>query len=128
MKKYQITSKQLSESLLSVANQASLAGCSLQHLISLTAPAGSASLGRDCCGQEIIPIRGKKLSVYRNRHTNCDGTAWGWIEGCTLNICWSNNKQFNEQRARELAHRYNALPNDQAEAPGGDKNKHAKKE
>ena len=72
---------------------------------------GSATLGRDCCGQEIIPILGKKLSVHRNRHTNCDGTGWGWIEGCTLNICWSNNKHFDEKRAYELAHRYNESPN-----------------
>ena len=67
--------------------------------------------GKDCCGQDIIPRPGRKLSAHRNRHPNCDGTGWGWIEGCTLNICWSNNNDFNEQKAYALVHRYNT-PND----------------
>ena len=65
-------------------------------------------LGKDCCNQEIIPIQGKKLSMHTNRHPNCDGSSWGWIEGCTLNICWSNNHHwFNQKRASELVRHYN---------------------
>lgn len=46
-------------------------------------------IGYDTCGQPIIPVR-DKLEIFTNRHPNCYGTSWGWIEGCSLNICWSN--------------------------------------
>jgi hypothetical protein len=62
---------------------------------------------KDSCGKEIIPMR-ERLSVHRNRHTNCDGTSWGWIEGCKGNICWSNNKSFNEEEAQRFVQEYNA--------------------
>jgi hypothetical protein len=65
-------------------------------------------LGKDCCGQDIIPIKGMTLSQHTNRHTNCDGTSWGWIEGCTLNICWSNNETFNSKAASEIVSHYNS--------------------
>lgn len=61
---------------------------------------------KDCCGQEIIP-KAKTLSVHTNRHTNCDRTSWGWIDGCTLNICWSNNKSFNKDSATKFVNDYN---------------------
>lgn len=63
-------------------------------------------LGVDCCGQEIVPVRGK-LQMYTNRHTNCDGTLWGWIEGCDKNICWSDNKIFGAEQARVLVKNWN---------------------
>jgi hypothetical protein len=64
-------------------------------------------LGKDCCGQDIIPIPGKRLSQHTNRHPNTDGTSWGWVDGCTLNICWSNNKSFNGERCSALIQEYN---------------------
>jgi hypothetical protein len=63
---------------------------------------------KDCWDQEIVPIS-KKLSIHRNRHTNCDGTSWGWIEGCDKNICWSNNDDFNIEKARKFVNEYNDL-------------------
>ena len=64
-------------------------------------------LGKDTSGQEIIPIA-EKLKIKTNRHPNTDGTAWGWIEGCTKNICWSDsNSKFNRQKAAELVSSYN---------------------
>ena len=60
----------------------------------------------DCCGQEIIP-KDKKLSVHTNRHPNCNGTSWGWIEGCTLNICWSDDHCFDYAAALEFVKEYN---------------------
>jgi hypothetical protein len=65
-------------------------------------------LGKDCCGQDIIPIKGKKLSQHTNRHTNTNGSLWGWIDGCTLNICWSNNKSFNSVAASNIVKEYNS--------------------
>lgn len=65
-------------------------------------------LGIDCCGQEIIPIA-KKLKVKTNAHRNCDGTPWGWIEGCSKNICWSNNNKFNYEKAEELVNKFNEM-------------------
>jgi hypothetical protein len=65
-------------------------------------------IGYDTSGQPIIPIR-KKLIIKQNAHPNCDGTAWGWIEGCTLNICWSDeNTRFNREKAEKLVSQYNA--------------------
>jgi hypothetical protein len=64
-------------------------------------------LGKDTSGQDIIPIK-KELVVKTNAHPNCDGTRWGWIEGCTKNICWSNeNSKFNKEKADELVRQYN---------------------
>ena len=65
-------------------------------------------IGYDTNGQPIITVR-DKLVIKKNAHPNCDGTAWGWIEGCSLNICWSDeNSRFNRQKAEELVSRYNA--------------------
>jgi hypothetical protein len=60
----------------------------------------------DTSGREIIPIR-DRLSICTNRHPNCDGTLWGWIEGCTNNVCWSNNKNFNYDAARKFVDDWN---------------------
>lgn len=65
-------------------------------------------LGKDCSGQEIIPIA-KELKVKTNRHPNTDGTEWGWIEGCSKNIVWSDNSNFNRIKAGELVSSFNAL-------------------
>lgn len=65
-------------------------------------------LGKDASNQDIIPIR-SKLTVKTNAHPNCDGTSWGWIEGCSLNICWSDeNSKFDKKKADELVRSYNA--------------------
>lgn len=80
------------------------------------APAGAVSdpavcyaqIGTDCGGQPIIP-RCKTLTMHTNRHTTTDGNLWGWIEGCTLNICWSNDSErFNSSKAAELVRWHNA--------------------
>ena len=69
-------------------------------------------IGIDCCKQEIIPKPNAILKIYKNRHTNTDGTAWGWIEGCTKNICWSDSgscpNKFNRTDAENLVEVYNA--------------------
>ena len=65
-------------------------------------------IGIDCCYQDIIPIYEEAaLEVHTNRHPNTNGTRWGWVSGCTLNICWSNDNNFNEKEAEELVNRWN---------------------
>lgn len=32
----------------------------------------------------------QRWRVATNRHTNTDGTAWGWIEGTRPEVFWSN--------------------------------------
>lgn len=61
---------------------------------------------KDCCNKEIKPIS-KKLKIHTNRHPNTDGTAWGWIDGCDKNIVWSNNKEFNYDKASKFVKEYN---------------------
>lgn len=63
----------------------------------------------------FVAIGGKKIphndaiwEVKKNRHTNTDGTEWGWIEGAPGNVCWSNNKSFNRQKAGEAVAIHNA--------------------
>lgn len=63
----------------------------------------------------FVSIGGKKIphndaiwEVKKNRHTNTDGTEWGWIEGAPGNVCWSNNKAFNRQKAGEAVAIHNA--------------------
>lgn len=66
-----------------------------------------APLGTDCCGQPIIPML-DKLSMHTNRHPTTPGNAWGWIDGCSLNICWSNDdNRFNSKMASDLVEEYN---------------------
>lgn len=70
-------------------------------------------LGIDCCGQEIIPMNENvTLKVHTNRHPNTDGTAWGWIEGCTLNICWGDDEKFTRDKAIELVNAWNRRRNE----------------
>lgn len=65
-------------------------------------------LGKDTSGQDIIPIS-TRLTLKTNRHPNTDGTEWGWIEGCTKNICWSDSTtKFNRLKATKLVQSYNA--------------------
>lgn len=63
---------------------------------------------KDCCGHDIVPIQ-KTLTIHTNRHPNSDGTSWGWIEGCDgrFNICWSDNKFFNYDKASEFVSSHN---------------------
>lgn len=66
-----------------------------------------APLDTDCCGQPIIPML-DKLSKHTNRHPTTLGNAWGWIDGCSLNICWSNDdNRFNSKMASALVEAYN---------------------
>lgn len=64
-------------------------------------------IGRDCDYQDIIPIPGRKLVMHTNRHPNCDGSLWGWVEGCTSNICWSDNRPFNRAACSKVISEYN---------------------
>ena len=51
--------------------------------------------------------------VCTNRHSNTDGTSWGWIEGAPGNICWSNNSRFRQASAMKMAAEHNAWLEDQ---------------
>ena len=52
----------------------------------------------------------RRWEVKTNRHPNCDGTSWGWIEGSDSNICWSNERhsKLTREDARRLADEHNA--------------------
>jgi len=62
---------------------------------------------KDCCDQEIIP-GSKKLSIYKNRHPNTNGSSWGWIEGCSKDVFWSNDNEFDYEKASEFVKNHNA--------------------
>ena len=42
-----------------------------------------------------------------NRHTNTDGSSWGWIEGAPGRICWSDNERFNSVAAAAMVRAHN---------------------
>lgn len=49
----------------------------------------------------------KPWRVARNRHTNTNGTDWGWIEGAGGDDTWSDDKQFNRQAAELVTSLHN---------------------
>jgi hypothetical protein len=51
--------------------------------------------------------------VAKNRHSNIDGTDWGWIEGAPGHVCWSDNERFNREAAREAVKLHNDWLEDQ---------------
>jgi hypothetical protein len=52
----------------------------------------------------------RRWEVMTNRHPNCDGTEWGWIEGAPGNVCWSNTygSAFTRADAERVAREHNA--------------------
>ncbi|OZI59907.1 hypothetical protein [Bordetella genomosp. 11] len=46
-----------------------------------------------------IPHNERPWRSATNRHTNTDGTSWGWIDGATGHVCWSDNERFNRAAA-----------------------------
>lgn len=55
----------------------------------------------------------KKWRVATNRHSNTDGSRWGWIEGAPGNECWSDNEIFNSIAAGEAVEIHNQWIEDQ---------------
>ena len=62
------------------------------------------------CGGKEVPHNTAPWRVATNRHTNTDGTSWGWIDGAPGNVCWSNERGSNMNR--EQAGRIVAEHND----------------
>ena len=65
-------------------------------------------LGVDCNGTEIYGQL-DKISVHTNNHLDYDGSSWGWLEGCSKFVCWSNrsSSRFTKKDADELANKWN---------------------
>ncbi|HKL86412.1 MAG TPA: hypothetical protein VJ861_08785 [Treponemataceae bacterium] len=65
-------------------------------------------LGYSCNGTEIY---GKldKISVHTNKHPTHGDPLWGWLEGCSKFVCWSNksSSRFTKKDADELANKWN---------------------
>lgn len=57
----------------------------------------------------------QKWEVKTNAHRNCNGTAWGWIEGAPGNVCWSD--EFGSGMSRADAERVVAEHNANLTAP-----------
>jgi hypothetical protein len=60
------------------------------------------------CGGKEVPHNTVPWRVATNRHTNCDGTAWGWIEGAPGHVCWTNEtKKFDREKAGAVVAEHN---------------------
>ena len=60
------------------------------------------------CGGKDVPHNTVTWRVATNRHTNTDGTSWGWIEGAPGNVCWSNSTgAFNREKAGVVVAEHN---------------------
>lgn len=48
--------------------------------------------------------------VATNRHTNTDGTAWGWIDGTQPQVYWSNKRgsELTREQAGKMVAEHNA--------------------
>ena len=55
----------------------------------------------------IVNLNKYKWKLCTNRHPNCDGTDWGWIEGSSPEIFWSDNKPFNRKKAQIVVEAHN---------------------
>lgn len=60
------------------------------------------------CGGKEVPHNTVPWRVATNRHTNTNGTAWGWIEGAPGNVCWTNsNSAFDREKAGAVVAEHN---------------------
>ena len=52
----------------------------------------------------------KPWRVATNRHTNTDGTSWGWIDGTEPTVYWSNGhgSKLTREQAGKLVAEHNA--------------------
>lgn len=52
----------------------------------------------------------KPWRVATNRHTNTDGTSWGWIDGTEPTVYWSNEhrSKLTREQARKMVAEHNA--------------------
>lgn len=69
---------------------------------------------------ESVTFAGKTVAhnefpwrTAKNRHSNTDGTAWGWIESAPSRVCWSDNERFNREAAHEIVRAHNQWLEDQ---------------
>lgn len=54
-----------------------------------------------------IEHNARRWEVKTNRHPTTSGYAWGWIEGAPGNLCWSNDKDFDQSAASEVVSWHN---------------------
>ena len=66
---------------------------------------------RDAMGREFKPIA-RRIDWHTNRHRDNDGNSFGWIDGCDIDVIWSNGDVFNEAAARKFVNEYNARKGD----------------
>lgn len=59
------------------------------------------------CGSTDVPHNNQRWRTCTNRHPNTNGTSWGWIEGAPGNVCWSNDKSFDQAAAGECCRLHN---------------------
>jgi len=59
------------------------------------------------CGGKEVPHNTVPWRIATNRHTNFDGSSWGWIDGAPGHICWSNDKSFNRAKAGAVVAAHN---------------------
>jgi hypothetical protein len=50
-----------------------------------------------------------KWEVKTNVHSECGGEQWGWIDGPSIHLCWSNKSgsQFTKNKAESLCFDHN---------------------
>jgi len=64
-----------------------------------------------------IPHNEYQWRSATNRHTNTDGSSWGWIDGAQGQVCWSDNEPFNSVAAGAAVRAHNKWLEDQQPLP-----------
>lgn len=59
------------------------------------------------CGGKDVLHNTLVWETCRNRHTNTNGTDWGWIEGTPVSVCWSNDSAFDRKAAGLVCKEHN---------------------
>jgi len=69
---------------------------------------------------ESVTVAGKTVlhnehpwRTATNRHTNANGSSWGWIDQAPGNVCWSDNEAFNSAAASAMVRAHNQWLEDQ---------------
>ena len=62
------------------------------------------SIDIEAISARVEAITPGRWEVKTNRHRECSGEEWGWIDGPTENWCWTDKRKYSRADADFIAH------------------------